>query len=236
MRNFINIVETKLKEMERGGQIESDSLDYINSKHDFQNQQLDLFQELPGLDPQIPKGFEKVGRIGEYTVLRELNTRIAGEVMIVLIDKSKAIGWVSMLPVDSRSMNYPLRLNPLIGNLGGKGLQVVGVYVDVQHRGRKLGQQMYKWILENVCDYIVADETHTASGEALWRSLIKSPEFDVEVFNPDTLDCKKARGGKAWDLLYTSDKSWHKIPWVTLTGKSENIRSGCDNPGDYDEN
>jgi hypothetical protein len=84
---------------------------------------------------------------------------------------------------------------------------------------------MYEFLLQNVCDYLVSDTAHSSGGAAIWRKMLNSRRFDVEVFDNNKYLSRKRRAGKDWAQVY---QQWHLIPWVTLKGKADRIVHGDD--------
>jgi hypothetical protein len=103
---------------------------------DFDNRQGDLFgDKIPTLEPHVPKGYERVGRIGPYVMLYK-TTSYGDDQLYVLLDKFKVIGWVCLHPLDSKNMDYPGMLRAMERSLNGNGLQINGVQVNRDYAGQ----------------------------------------------------------------------------------------------------
>ena len=63
LRHWINLSEAILHEIDIGGEVDPSSLEQLRSQ-DFKSKQLDLFPDIPTLEPNLPREFEEMGRIG----------------------------------------------------------------------------------------------------------------------------------------------------------------------------
>jgi GNAT superfamily N-acetyltransferase len=205
-----------LWEIERGGYVEPDVLQDLQSDK-FQNPQRDLFPEIPRLEPGGHPDYTQVGRIGGFFVLHKQGQE---DHLYILMDRSRVIGWISLIPIGSEYQDYPHRNRDLKYHLTGTGFQVAGVYIDPEYSGRGLAVQMYEWLLRNVCDYIARDSSHTPGGEALWKKLLNSRRFDVMVYDPNKGTSRRRWAGKDWGHVY---QDFYLSPWVTLAGKAQDL-------------
>jgi GNAT superfamily N-acetyltransferase len=218
-----NELSQKLDEIERGGHLDDD--DFVDNLHrgDFSDSQLDLFQDIPSGVPNLPSNYKLIGRMGEYFVAEKLDANKPYE-CYVWLTRNQAVAFVSMAPYDPQRTNYPRSVPYEIPNLNGKGLRVHAVVVRESFRGKGLGPQMYQWLLSHVCDYIIADDTHTEGGVALWKRLQKMKSiFSVHVWNEDKYDHEQRRPGRAFNYVYDY---MHLVPWVTLNSKLDFVLGG----------
>jgi hypothetical protein len=211
-----------ITEIDIGGGVDSDFLDYNKSAHDYDSDQLDLFpKKIPTLDPKLPDYMKIVGKIDSYRVV-ERGTKPGEEtdddIHYLLFDKSKPIAWIALQDPD--------REHDISDELRGKGMKVGSVFIDPPYRGSNLGLKLYRWCLMNVCDYIVADILQTKGGVNLWKKLLTSKQFHVEVFDFRKYTSRRRRPGKDFNQVYNT--TGILVPWVTLAGKEGNITRDLD--------
>lgn len=217
-RDFAN--PQPLDEIVKGGYLDDhDFIDNLPGK-DLSSDQLDLFKEIPSGEPKIPNGYEFVGRMGALYVAKPADR--APYVSYVWFTQKEAIGYVMMAPYDQERTNYP-RHAPPAPDLHGVGFRVHAVQVAEKFKGQRLGPEMYRWLLTNVCDYIMADDTQTLAGAALWKNLQRTPGLTVEVWDGNNYDSRPRRRGRDFSYVYEYN---HLIPWVTLDSKLDFVRLG----------
>jgi GNAT superfamily N-acetyltransferase len=226
MRDIITLIETQeLDEIELGGQLDSSFVDDLDKK-DLSSDQLDLFEPTTTGQPRLPANMKLIGRTGAYYVAQRTGplpgqSQSKDEHLYVFIKDNKAAGYICLYPWSGDHVNYPHQVS-YQPDLHGKGLRTAAVMVMPDFRGQNLGPTMYKWVLENVCDYIIADATHTQGGAALWKRMRAMKNvFAVEIWNADKYETQPR-----WHRhVYDRD---HYIPWITLRGREHNIRTGED--------
>ncbi len=201
-----------MNEIIKGGGVTSDFIDDINSD-DHTNDQYNLFPHIPTLDPKLPKTMKIVGSIGGYRVVSVFNDfEFEGSKHFdyVLFDHKRAIGFLALMIPPKIKQRY-VDLPGIVGQIGA-------IYIAKDYRGKRLGLLFYKWILSNVCDYLVADELHTDGGVKLWKDASNSNMFDVRVYDETKGYSRRRWSGKDFDQVYRYD---HLIPWMTLRGKAD---------------
>lgn len=203
-----------LNEIELGGYLETDELDKIR-KDNFTNPQLDLFTQKPSKTPNLPHGYVQLGMLGDYAVLQ--NTQYSYGVELVLIDRNVPIGYLKLSKLHHHSLPAARWLQ---NNLTGVGYSSTEIYIDSKYRGQRLAMSLYHWALTHVCDYIVADSTHTWKGAALWKNMLNSKKFVVNVYDPNKEISRKRWAGKDFDQVYNVDDL---IPWVTIPKKYHSV-------------
>lgn len=215
----------KLDELERGGNLSDD--DFVGDLHkgDYSDAQMDLFKEIPAGVPNVPNNFKIIGRMGELFVARQTNDPKNVETY-VWFNRTKAVSCVVMAPYDPQMANYPRHVPSEIPHLNGRGLRVHKVIVLKEFKGKNLGPLMYQWLLTNVLDYIIADDTHTEGGVMLWKKLQKMKNiFSVHVWNDESYEHEKRRPGNSFNVVYNK---MHLVPWVTLVSKEAFVFSSDD--------
>jgi GNAT superfamily N-acetyltransferase len=215
MREFITLVE-HLMEIERGGYVDAE--DFGDVPEDVSGDQLDLFEPNTTGEPRIPQGWEMVGKAGQYFVMREKDTG-ANNITLVAILNGKTAGMFAFHKWTREAMNYPHEYN-WKPELLGEGLRVSSVYVREDFRGKGLTQLMYQWVLENLCDYIIAGSLQSSDGEKLWKNLKRNPNLAMMVWDPERLKHRDRRSGKDFDNVYNV---YHLIPWITLKSKLNDV-------------
>jgi GNAT superfamily N-acetyltransferase len=215
-----------VNEIETNAQMGDDAfIDHLH-KDDFSGRQLDLFREIPSLEPDIPPNYKFVGRLGEFFVAKRNKERGNPYTSYVFFNRDSALGYVSLAAYDRSASQYPAHA-PEAPELSGIGLRIHGVQVQPKFRGQGLGLKMYKWLLENVCDYLMADDVQTPDGVALWKRLqAQSNIFTVEVWDGEKFESRFRKRGR--DFNYVYDKC-HLIPWVTIPSKYEMVIEHPDN-------
>lgn len=223
--NMRAIMETvrPLVEVSIGGGIDKDYLDHLTQHADYTNPQTDLFpDEVPTLDPNLPKGMKLVGKLGTFRVVHVVDGAATqsdkGEETYAIFDRNRPIAWVGLGP-PKRGYDIKIIDNKFTG------YQVYSVYIDEDYRGKNLGVVFYKWLLTNVCDYLIADELQTRGGVKLWKRLQNSRQFDVEVYDDAKYQSRRRWAGKDFDQVYQNDML---VPWVTLRGKANRLVFGSD--------
>jgi GNAT superfamily N-acetyltransferase len=213
--------DDRLDEVDLGGELEADYLDDMDEL-DFNNPQMDLFPEHPSVEPGLPPGFQKVGQIGKFTVLQDKRggtPHFDDSVFVyVLVDKNKAVAFLDL----TTTMIGWLRQS-ISHILEGVGMQSSAIYVAPEYRNQRLAAALYNWALENVCDYIVADQTHTRQGARLWKSFLNSRKFVVEVFDGNHCLTRKRWVGKDFNRVYEND---YLLPWMTIARKHNMVLFG----------
>jgi hypothetical protein len=215
----IKIIEriAPLNEIELGGGVSSIDLEDKRNL-DYKNKQQDLFPEIPTIEPNVPRGYQYVGNMGEYGIVKKKDTydhyNYYGKIesthnsfQYVFTHFGKPIGYVYVVE------------NPPIAShleLSGKGLLIKQVYIEEDERGKNLDLKFYYWLLTHVCDYILPDTTHTEEGARLWRKLNQSRLFDMYVYDPRTGTSRKRWAGKDWNQIYNNDDLQ---PFLTLKGR-----------------
>lgn len=221
LRHWMNLSEAVLHEIEIGGEVDPSSLEQLRSQ-DFKSKQLDLFPDIPTLEPDLPREFEEMGRIGPYYIARKIEsqtTKHGPEYIYYLFDQGTPFGYVAVIhPNAEFGGGYTKSWhNPQID---GNGLRVVSIWVDRTHAGQNLGVKLYHWLLQNVCDYILPDDLQTQGGVAIWRKLLNSRAFDVMVYDYNTGTYRRRWAGKDFNQVY---KTYNLRPFVTLRGKAETL-------------
>jgi hypothetical protein len=184
----------------------------LTQDQDFTPKQLTLFP-VP-TEPTLPPDMEIVGRIGEYYVLLNADKK---ESIYYIFNDGTPIAYIALIaPTAPFGDGYPVT-NP---DLKGVGKRVIAVYISEQARGKNLSVQLYKWLLDNACDYLLPDDLQTRGGVYIWKQLVKDPRFDVFIFNPDKYDYYPAKSGAVWSNVY---KSYRLRPFVTLAGKADDL-------------
>lgn len=209
-----------LTEIEIGGEVDSSSMDNLRAQ-DFKSKQLPLFPELPTLEPELPKKFKHMGRIGGYFVARTIDnegSRHGKEYSYVLLDQGTPIGYVAVVPPKA---NFGGGYNAPNPPLDGNGLRVVSVVIERSHAGQNLALKLYQWLLQNVCDYILPDDLQTQGGVAIWRNLLRNTKtFEVMVYDADRGVIRRRKPGRDFQQVYKTD---NLRPFVTLKGKAEEL-------------
>jgi GNAT superfamily N-acetyltransferase len=67
---------------------------------------------------------------------------------------------------------------------GGISLQVSSVRIDRAYAGKGIALVLYAWLMNNVCDWLEADEMQTDEGASLWKRMVLSPQFEVVYVSP----------------------------------------------------
>lgn len=216
-----------LNEIEIGGGISPSVLDDMREKNHHVDKpeyagQGELF---PGKFPDLAKihgtlsaPYKMVGRIDGFVVGLKTDEE-QGVTTYVVFSEGTAIAWVSfrhkpIMPYTGHNMHHDLH---------GIGAQVCGVNVHPDHTGKRLALKLYKFVLENVYDYIIADATQSMGGVKLWKMLNNSRAFDVLVYDPRVGYSRKRWSGKDLDGVYKNDDL---ILWATLAGRGHQIDSG----------
>ena len=220
-----NIKESILNELEIGGGVSDNILDDLkkNDPEDYEPKQLDLFSDIPTLEPHFTasSGFKGVGRIEKYTVTQMMKPEKHGYgadgVAYVLFDRGKAIGVIALSDIhsetgDTKHPNYNLRLS------NHKGYRVSTIFTHKEYRGQNLSLKLYKFLLTNVCDFLMADTLQTWGGVAVWKKMLNSRQFAVLVFDDERHVLRKRRSGKDFGQVYNTN---HLFPLVTLPSKQE---------------
>jgi hypothetical protein len=217
-----DMMETPVNEVEIGGGVEVSDLD-DDPGHDYTNKQRDLFRDTPAGEPELPQGYKLVNRVGDFWVAQCLKNMDQHSVMYVFIKDGaeNAAGYIAAHKWHIDKLNYRHE-NIYQPMLGGKGLRVGAVYVREQYRGSDLSLVMYKWMLENVCDYLMADSLQTMGGVKIWKKLQSRKPFHVEVWNGNQDTTRKHRRGKDFDRVYDNG---YMIPWVTIDSKLDIVHS-----------
>jgi hypothetical protein len=210
--------KTPLNEIEIGGDVDSDILDELIDKNDFTPKQLTLFPDVPS-EPTIPKTLELVGRLGPYYVVKHFKKKdqfYPSEWTYYLFDSGKPVAYVCLVSKFSPVGDYSrVHRHP---SLTGTGFRVISVFLYPEVRGKNLAVALYKWLLRNVCDYLLPDDTHTPGGVHVWKQLLRDPELEMMIYNIENHDYYRAKPGAVWQNVYRSD---NLIPFVALTGKAE---------------
>lgn len=218
MRDLINI----LNEIEIGGGLD----DTIPDVHDtdLSGEQLDLFDKVPKGEPRLPDFMKLVGRMGEFWVAERIypdqkpsKVRRAGT--FIFIKEGVAASYIGLKDYSAENLNYyrDIAYKP---DLHGVGLRVGAVFVRPEFRGSNLAVQMYVWVLENICDYLMADELQTPDGVKLWKRLRADRRLAAEVWDGDKYMSRQRKAGKDFDHVYNVS---HLIPWITLRSKRDSV-------------
>lgn len=202
-----------LKEIEMGGSMSSIDFDEINDD-DFESKQLNLFPDIPTIIPNIPKGYQYIGRMQNYAILKKIEDKFTTFVIILY---GKLVAYVLAIKASDYKYSHIFSDNSY-------GLQIKGTYVGEQYRGKRISILFYQWLLQHVCDYILPDDRHTNDGVKLWKKLNNSKLFDLYVYNPNTGTSRKRWAGKDFFQIYRNDSL---IPFLTLKGRY------VDNTDDY---
>jgi hypothetical protein len=218
-----------ISEVDRGGEVD-DGMLYDYKEKEAPNKQLDLFPDIPSLEPDnMPKNFQIIGRIGEYTIVEDHNehkanphwerqhyntVKITKQHAYVLYFKTEVVGYV---------VGYDCFFHDsaIAHRYAHNGFQISTVNIHEDHRGKKLTLQLYLWLLNKKYDYILPDETHTHDGVKLWAKLNSSPVFDCVIWNTEKYDYSKKKG-KFFNQVY---EKYGLIPVLTLNGKSHKLFS-----------
>lgn len=223
----------EIDEVDIGGGVEPDSFPDKIHKKDLSSDQLDLFKEIPSLEPNLPSNFKIVGRAGSYYVAEEIapsrdatkdtyrDRERATYRCFVFIDKGEAMSYVSIQGEGTElgdGSRYSVELE-------GHGVIANSILVLNKFRGRNLGMLMFKWLLENVCDYIISDSLHTSAGVIFWKKLQNSRKFYVGVWNQNKYSHRRHRPGQDFNRVYNGN---HLIPWVTLRGRESGLMGSRD--------
>jgi len=220
MRHLINLFESqKISEIEVGGYVDPpDYMSDYDNRDAHPEEQGELFPELPSI--QLPKGFERVGTMGKFIVSRKEDGKGKEGIKYtyVFFYDGKPASYIATIGInDPFGGGYRIINPPLLGD----GLRVISIWVNPTHRGQKLGIQMYEWLLKNVCDYILPDETHTYGGVNLWKQMLnRRNKFDVLVWDYEKSQFRRRWAGKDFAQIYNTN---HLIPFVTLAGKSKEL-------------
>jgi hypothetical protein len=214
-----------INEIEIGGGVEPVIPDVHDT--DLSSDQLDLFSEVPKGEPRLPPFMKLVGRMGEFYVAERIyDQQKKGQRggTYIFIKDGVAASYIALKTYSVEDLNYPrdIAYKP---DLHGNGLRVGAVFVRDEFRGSNLGVEMYVWVLQNVCDYLMADELQTQDGVKLWGRLKKDRRLAVEVWDGDKYQSRARKTGKDWNHIYNVS---HLIPWVTLRGKVEQVLYGHD--------
>lgn len=209
----------RLLEIELGGEVTSDQINDVAKQHDYTNPQLDLWDELPTLDPNLPNTMEIVGKIGELRIVIDSKRSTTDCDDYYLFYIKEPVMWIALCNPGANSTNHVDVAHDISHFFDDRGIgkQVKSIYLAPEFRGQNLGLKMYYWLLKNVCDYIVADTMHTYGGERLWKKMLNSRRFHVEVFDTEKYISRKRWVGKDFKQIYNTDG--RLIPWVTLPEK-----------------
>lgn len=210
---------------ERVGDFESDKLGIKDPPDPNQH---DLFPDAPthvkpGASPYGHNSpYVRIGSIGEYSVGRPraegddedasgavFPDEMPDRVLVVVFDAVTPVGYV---------------LGDFMkANMGeDQALKIEGVRIDRKYGGRGLGVELYRWLLQNMTDWIEADDTQTQGGAGLWKKFVLSPEFQVfhewKGVDPDDDEMEDAEWKEITDLdmlerAYQYDASYL---WVRL--------------------
>jgi hypothetical protein len=208
------VCDDSLTEVEIGGYIEKGDFPDNLDDDDLSSDQLDLFNPVPSGEPRIPADYKIVGRMDEHFIIKKNNN----EWYVVVCD-GNAAAYVC-LSAYKDSLNYPsaIRYEP---QLQGKGFRSSAVYVSDDYRGKNLAARLYRWVLENVCDYIIADSMQTPDGVKLWNRLrLDKKNFVVSIWNPEDYDSVVPSRKRQMARVYQNDSL---IPWVTIPSKYEEV-------------
>lgn len=226
MRRIITLIESAQKqqidEIDIGGGLDNFYVDELSDKN-YQNDHAEFAGQhelFPGMFPDLAKlhgtlkpPYKTLGKIDGF--LFGYNPEAKAYVMF---DDGRAIAWVAIKDAEDQA-------SIASDFLEGEGGQVGGIFVRQEYQGRQLGMKMYHFLLTHVYDYLFADNTQTLEGQNLWRKMLKSPLFDVEVWDHRKTDSVPLTG-RNFRFVYTSNHSFELVPWVTLAGKSHQIRTG----------
>ena len=230
---------SRVDEVDIGGAIDDDDFpDQLHTK-DLSSDQLDLFDKVPTGEPRLPPNLKMLGRMGAYFVAERFKDSSRtpapksdkysyGSRNIIFIKDGKAAAAIYLAPWTRDNMEYSYQYHNK-PDLYGTGLMVKAVQVVPEFRGQNLGPMLYQWVLSNICDYILADNTHTLGGVKLWRRMLNMKgTFAVEVWDSQEFKSRRRWAGKDFEQVY---KQGHLHPWVTLRQNLTRVLQG----GDEDE-
>lgn len=175
-----------------------------NEEEDYRNTQMDLFPDIPTLMPKLPKSMKKIGNIGEMTVVLHKDARTHE---IILFDKNKGVAKIELEDVsDGRTVHY----------WKASGYRVDSIFVAEGYTGKDLALKLYRWILLNYANYLMAGESQTKGGVKIWKKLVASDEFTTYIIGYDENyedDVKLVDNWEDFKKVYDNDDF---IPLVTI--------------------
>jgi hypothetical protein len=229
-----------LSEIELGGGVDSnilkpfpnyggadDHTDAAEPKID-EPKQLELFKDLP----VAAKNYTPLGKISGKYIFAELKRSMNGfsanekgeRTFVLFADNGKPVGVLALTAPDSE--DGAGRRGPYVHyELHGLGYRVSTVKIDPDHSGQGLAIKCYYFLLQNVCDFLMADTMQTSDGAALWQKMLNSRKFAVQVFDAENhVKCKR-RSGKDFNHVYNTS---HLYPFVTLPHELDQVLYGDD--------
>ena len=220
MRQLINLVESKITEIERGASLEDD---WEDQEGEFAPEKLGV----PGKeDPNQPKLFpdEELPRrvkpgaspFGDSTPMVQVGNLPNGYAVArprTKFDDEDSI-YHDPMPGDDFYEAEVLfvvfdDITPVgyvrgkIGSVsseidgnGGSCVKVSGVRTDKAYLKRGIALMLYAWMMKEVADYIEADDIQSDGGVRLWEKMVLSPQFEVLYEHPYHSD----RSGEVEDI------------------------------------